>query len=107
MDVVYTIEQLRERISPVADKYRLRAVYLFGSYAKGKATEQSDVDILVDRTDSIVKGWIIGGLYNDLCESVGKGIDMVTTHALTQDGINDHTPWFTENVMIESVQIYG
>ena len=52
--MVYTIEQLRERITPVAEKYQLRAVYLFGSYAKGEATDDSDVDILVDRTDSIV-----------------------------------------------------
>ena len=105
--MVYTIEQLIERITPVAEKYQLRAVYIFGSYAKGEATDESDVDILVDRTDSIVKGWIIGGLYNDLCESVGKNVDMLTTHALTQDGAKDRTPWFTENVMIERIQIYG
>ena len=105
--MVYTIEQLRERIAPVAEKYQLRAVYLFGSYAKGEATDESDVDILVDRTDSIVNGWIIGGLYNDLCESVGKKVDVVTTHALIQDGANDRTPWFTESVMNERVLIYG
>jgi len=105
--MVYTVEQLKERIAPVAEKYQLRAVYLFGSYARNEATDDSDIDILVDKTNSIVKGWIIGGLYNDLCEVVGKKVDMVTTGALTQDGENDRTPWFTENVMNERVQIYG
>jgi predicted nucleotidyltransferase len=57
--MVYTIEQLKERVIPVAVKYQLRAVYLFGSYAKGEATDESDVDILVDKTGSTVKGWIM------------------------------------------------
>jgi predicted nucleotidyltransferase len=47
--LVYTIEELKKRIEPVATKYNLPAVYLFGSYAKGEATEDSDVDILVDK----------------------------------------------------------
>ena len=42
MDMVYTIEQLKERTAPVAEKYQLRAVYLFGPYAKGEAADASD-----------------------------------------------------------------
>lgn len=105
--MVYSIEEIKKRIEPVASKYQLRAVYLFGSYARGEATEGSDVDILIDRTDSTIKGMFdLGGLYSDLCDSVGKEIDLVTTHALTQDGDRDRTPWFTENVMKERVSIY-
>lgn len=105
--MVYSIEEIKKRIEPVASKYQLRAVYLFGSYARGEATEGSDVDILIDRTDSKIKGMFdLGGLYSDLCDSVGKEIDLVTTHALTQDGDRDRTPWFTENVMKERVSIY-
>jgi predicted nucleotidyltransferase len=63
------------------------------------------VDVLVDIKGSAVKGWIIGGLYNDLCESVGKEVDMVTTGALEQD--KQRTPWFTDNVRKDMVQIYG
>jgi len=104
--MIYTIEQLKERIIPVAEKYQLRAVYLFGSYARNEATEGSDVDILIDKTDSIVKGWIIGGLYSDLCESIGKQVDMVTTGALEQDNAKERTPWLVENVLRERVKIY-
>ena len=43
----YTIEEIKRRITPVAEKYRLAAVYLFGSYARGDATAESDVDFLV------------------------------------------------------------
>ncbi len=34
----YTIEEIRRRVTPVAEKYRLAAVWLFGSYARGEAT---------------------------------------------------------------------
>ena len=108
MDVVYTIEQLKERIAPVALKYELPAVYLFGSYAKGEATEASDVDILVDKTGTTIKGlFAMGGLYNDLSEAVGKQIDLVTTGALEQESTRERTPWFYENLNNEKVKIYG
>ena len=32
--MVYTIEQIQEKIIPLAEKYNLSAVYLFGSYAR-------------------------------------------------------------------------
>jgi predicted nucleotidyltransferase len=108
MAMVYTIEQLKERIAPVASKYRLPAVYLFGSYAKGEATEESDVDILVDKTGTELIGlFAMGGLYNDLEEAVGKPIDLVTTGALEEKSTRDRTPWFVKNLEKERVKIYG
>ena len=105
--MIYSIDELRKRISPVAEKYDLRAVYLFGSYARNEATESSDIDILIDRTGSKVKSLFdLGGLYNDLCASVGSEVDLITTYALTQDGENDRTPYLTENIMRERVSIY-
>jgi len=105
--MIYSLEELKNRIAPVAEKYHLRAVYLFGSYARNEATDDSDVDVLIDRTDSIVKSaFDMGGLYNDLCESIEKEVDLVTTYALTQDSTQDRTPWFTENVMRDRVLIF-
>lgn len=105
--MVYSLDEIKSRIAPVASKYQLRAVYIFGSYARGEATEKSDVDILIDRTGSSIRSLFdMGGLYNDLCDSIGKEVDLVTTYALTQDGNRDRTPWFTESVMKERVPIY-
>ena len=42
--MVYTIDEIRQIITPIAKKYGLPAVYLFGSYARGTANEDSDVD---------------------------------------------------------------
>ena len=84
------------------------AVYVFGSYAKGEAGENSDVDILVDKTGTTLTGMLaVGGLYNDLCEAVGKRVDLITTGALEQDCVRDRTPWLVENLNREKVKVYG
>jgi len=106
--MIYSIEQIKERIEPVALKYGLPAVYLFGSYAKGVATEDSDVDILIDRTGTALRGlFAMGGLYNDLCEAVGKPIDLITTSALEHKSTKERTPWIVENLNKEKVKIFG
>lgn len=104
--MIYSIDDLKKRIAPIAVKYNLPAVYVFGSYARGEATDDSDVDILVDRTGSKVKGILIGGLYNDLCESFEKEVDMVTTAALEQENTKRDTPLFVENLKRERILIY-
>lgn len=106
--MVYTIEQLKERITPVADKYKLPAVYIFGSYARGEAVDSSDVDILVDKTGTELRGlFSMGGLFNDLTDAVGKPIDLLTTDVLEHGYTIERTPWIVENLNKERVQIYG
>ena len=106
--MIYTMEQLRERIAPVAEKYRLPAVYIFGSYARGEATDGSDVDILVDKTGTQLRGlFAMGGLFNDLSEAVGKPIDLLTTGGLDEQRTKERTPWMAENIYGERVKIYG
>lgn len=46
--MIYTAEEIRRCITPIAVRYRLKAVYLFGSYARGEATDESDIDLLID-----------------------------------------------------------
>ena len=42
-----TAEKIRQICTPLFEKYGVKYAYLFGSYAKGKATERSDVDLLI------------------------------------------------------------
>ncbi len=53
--MIYTISELQRIITPIAQKYHLRAVYLFGSYARGTATENSDIDLLIDTEGASVR----------------------------------------------------
>lgn len=104
--MIYTVEELKQRVKPVAEKYSLQAVYLFGSYARNEATEQSDVDILIDRSGSKIKGMFeMGGLYEDLCASIRKEVDLVTTQTLEQTSTRQRTPLFVEAVQAERIRL--
>lgn len=105
--MTFSIDELKQKITPIAQKYDLRAVYLFGSYARNEATDQSDVDILIDRADSKIKGMFdMGALYEELSASVGKQIDLVTMQTLEQQSTRQRTPLFVSNVEAERVKIY-
>ena len=56
--MIYTIDEISSRIRPVAEKYHLKAVYLFGSYARGEARDDSDVDLLVDLSGADLSGFL-------------------------------------------------
>ena len=106
--MILTIEEIRSKVAPIAQKYQLKAVYIFGSYAKDTATEDSDIDLLIDRTGSLIKGLFdLCCLNYDLCEATGKDIDLVTTHMLTQKRNMERSPLFIQNVLAERILIYG
>ena len=105
--MIYTIEELCDRIIPITRKYRIPAVYLFGSYARNEATDGSDVDILIDREGSSIRGMFdMGGLYTELSESIGKKIDLVTLQTLRQKSTQKRTPWFVDNLEKDMVKLY-
>ncbi|MBR4743920.1 MAG: nucleotidyltransferase domain-containing protein [Oscillospiraceae bacterium] len=105
--MVFTLEELKTRVSPIAEKYGLKAVYLFGSYARNEATDDSDVDIMIDRTGSRIRSMFdMGGLYSDLQESIGKEIDLVTSQTLEQASTRQRVPSFVEALYAERVRIY-
>ena len=76
--MIYTIEQIRRIAAPIAAAYGVKSMRLFGSYARGEATEHSDVDLLIDR-GGLRSGFALGGLYADLRDGLRKELDLVTT----------------------------
>lgn len=82
--MIYTVEQIQRIISPIAEAYNVASLSLFGSYARGEAREDSDIDLLLDRT-GMASGWAIGGLYADLSDALGKELDLVTTTGADPD----------------------
>ncbi|MCL2766775.1 MAG: nucleotidyltransferase domain-containing protein [Peptococcaceae bacterium] len=70
--------RIREIVKEIAPQYGIKQVYLFGSYARGDATEESDVDIRVVG-GNIPTLFELGGLYEDLIESLGRRVDVVLT----------------------------
>lgn len=96
--VKYSIEELKAIINPIARKYGIAKVYLFGSLARGDANENSDIDLLIDK--GTLKGlFALGGFYNELSEALGVEIDILTTGSL------DET--FLDEIKEEEVLLYA
>ena len=80
-NTVYSIEVIQSRISPIAKRYGVQRVYLFGSYARGCATENSDVYLRVDK--GTLRGlFALSGLRLDICDALSKDVDLLTTNNL-------------------------
>ena len=104
----YTIEEIQRRVTPVAQAYGLAAIYLFGSYARGDATADSDIDLLVDISgsgiDSLMK---LGGLYSALEDALCASIDLVTLDSLEEPTERRSQKHFREMVERERKMIYA
>ena len=85
------------KCSRVFEEYPVHYCYLFGSYAKGTATERSDVDLLVS-TD--VSGLKFYGLAERLREALKKNVDLINVEQLS-----DNMDLLNE-IMKEGIRIY-
>ena len=103
--MIYTLDELREKIRPIAEEYGLPAVYIFGSYARGEATEESDVDILVKSEGSNARGLGYFGMYDDFNMALGKPIDLMDASILSDPEERKWSPWIIANVMKDRVRI--
>ena len=99
--MVYTIDDLRRIIAPIAEQYGLRAVYVFGSYA------HSDIDLLVDLTGTNIRSlFALGSVYCDLESALGKSIDLIPVSSLEQTSKSASDELFRNTVQTERVRIY-
>ena len=103
----YTIDEISHRVMPVAKRYGLSAVYLFGSYTRGEATSKSDIDLLVDTSGSAIDTLFkLGGLYSDLETALEASIDVVTVDSLEESTDRRSQQHFRETVEKEKIMIY-
>jgi predicted nucleotidyltransferase len=71
----------RDEITRLAANYGAHDVRIFGSVARGDATEESDVDFLV-RLDAGRILFDLGGLLMDLRDLLGAKVDVITEGSL-------------------------
>ncbi len=72
---VLTMEHIVAMVKPLADKYRVKEIYLFGSYARGEADESSDLDFLVFGGERF-KRTMIFALAEELRETLKTKVDV-------------------------------
>lgn len=78
------INEIQKVVAPIANFYGVKKLYLFGSYAKGTANEESDIDLLVEKGTSIslLK---LSGMRQIFEETLHKSVDLVTTAGIEED----------------------
>ena len=94
------LEKIKEKIKPVAEKYNLVYVWIFGSYAKKKQTKESDVDIIV-RTEDVIGGFKIVEVKFALEEALKKKVDIITTGSIKGSLLEDEN---LEEILLYSAE---
>ena len=88
MSAQYTVDDLKKIISPIANKYQISYVYLFGSYARGDFHAQSDIDLRIEKGN--LKGmFALCSFYTEVESALGMKVDIVTTGNLEESFLND------------------
>ena len=73
-----TLEAIRDMAAPVANKYGVVSLEIFGSYSDGTADEKSDADFLVRFAVPVPSIFKVMGFREELSRSLGLPVDVVT-----------------------------
>ena len=93
----YSMNEIKDKSIPIAQKYGVRRLALFGSYARGTADDDSDLDFLIDEGE--MRGLIqYFGFVYDLEDAFGCHVDVV------MDGIEDKE--FLQRIQNDEVVLY-
>lgn len=104
--MVYSVDEIKSIVMPIVKRYNIPAIFLFGSYARGEANENSDIDFLVDTTGTGLNSLMsLGALYCDLEDAFGKRIDLITVRSIMQEPQMPSDEDFKNTVMKERVQL--
>ena len=97
---IYTFDKLKSILLNVIEKYKdeISFCYLFGSYAKGYAKDESDVDICINTT---LTGFKFVGLVENLHQALKKKVDVIRFNDL-----KDNLELINE-IMKDGIKIYG
>ena len=95
---IFTIENITAKVKPLAQKYHVKEVYLFGSYARGEADENSDLDFLVFGGEGFKLTYIFA-FGEELREILQKRVDIFEINEINQDSE------FYKTIMKEKVLI--
>ena len=95
---ILELEDIVRKCTEVFERYEVSFCYLFGSYAKGKATQTSDVDLLISAN---VKGLKFYGLVEEIRTVLHKKVDVLDMNQL-KENIE-----LTEEIFKDGIKIYG
>ena len=77
---IYSEKEIKDIVIPIAKQYGIDKVYLFGSYARGEASEESDVDLYIEISKPL--GMKYCSFFSEIEKGLDKNIDIITKDAL-------------------------
>ena len=96
--MVLSIDVIKENVTNICNKYDVNVVYLFGSYAKNKATGDSDIDLMIL---SKIEGIEYYQLLNELENKLNKKVDLIRLEAAIQN------VKLMNEILKDGIKIYG
>ena len=94
---MYLSESDKQKIIEACHKNDISFCALFGSFARGEATEESDIDLLVRFSKPKGFNWLDAAF--EIEDSLGKKVDLVTENGLS--------PHLREYVLKDLQVLYG
>ena len=94
---IYTLEEIKKKSVPIAKKYGVKKLSLFGSYARGEANKDSDLDFLYEGGNFSGFGYV--GFILDLEKEFKCHVDLVS------EGISDKE--FLSEIKNDEVILYA
>ena len=93
----YSIDELRRIITPIAQEHGVESVSLFGSYSRGTASADSDVDLKIEkgRRRSLFQ---LGGFRLAVEDALKLSVDLITSEA--------SDPVFLDSIGRDEVLLY-
>ena len=107
---VYTIEEIKNNILKILKKYNIERAYVFGSYARNEANQDSDVDIMIAGGKKIRTLLDMTGFEIELKRALKKNVDVISEEVYSEEDDDEDgelaRKLFMKNVMQERVKIY-
>lgn len=95
--MIYTIEEIKNTAIPIVEEYGVVRLSIFGSYARGEAKDDSEIDFLIDKGE--LRGLIqYNALIRKLESAFGCHVDLITM------GVSDRE--FLKRIQKEELVIY-
>jgi predicted nucleotidyltransferase len=93
----HSIDELKSIVTPVAERYGVGKIYLFGSVARGDYDDNSDYDFCIE-LGKIRDLFELSEFFQDLRDAVGSEIDLVDIRAVNPELLSD--------ILTEGVVVY-
>jgi predicted nucleotidyltransferase len=80
--IIYTVDEIKKIASPIAKRYGVKKLALFGSYACGEQKNTSDIDFVIEKGN--IQGIEFFGFINHLEDALGLHVDVLTYQSLDE-----------------------